>query len=351
MAGPEPIPGFDLYAELRISPSSTPAAIDAAWRSLVKRHHPDAQPSASDAGAAAANRIRRLNVAHDWLSDPNRRARYDRERVLRADATWRRSSRPAASTPAYTGPRAPARAAGGDRPGVPPEYRRVPPEWSRVPPATGPELRSLIGSRAFAVALVIIVAVIAVGGALTLFGALTGPSPVSDEGPLSGEGDRTADPDPSRGLDEANALAATIPDQVDGVVLLGESGPGVDLFGADAAGVDELVSRVGGRSDDVRAAYKGGTTPDGEEFLTVIALTVEPVAGADLAAEFRQMTDEDPEAGVSWSDGTAGGRTVAISRDVEDLETVSYLLSSTDAMYLVVASDGVLADEAIRSLP
>ena len=74
-------PTFDLYRELELDPSATPETIDAAWRSLVKQHHPDVNASASGA------RIRRLNVAHDWLSDPALRARYDATRPKMAPAS------------------------------------------------------------------------------------------------------------------------------------------------------------------------------------------------------------------------------------------------------------------------
>ena len=69
----EPVPTFDLYAELEVSPSATTPTIDAAWKSLMKRNHPDV------GGARAAERTVRLNIAHDWLTDPVRRARYDEE--------------------------------------------------------------------------------------------------------------------------------------------------------------------------------------------------------------------------------------------------------------------------------
>jgi curved DNA-binding protein CbpA len=51
-------------------------AVEVAWRALLKRHHPDVAGS----GADADERAKRINVAHDWLSDPELRARYDRER-------------------------------------------------------------------------------------------------------------------------------------------------------------------------------------------------------------------------------------------------------------------------------
>jgi hypothetical protein len=69
----EPVPTFDLYAELEVSPSATTPTIDAAWKSLMKRNHPDL------GGARAAGRTVRLNIAHDWLTDPVRRSRYDDE--------------------------------------------------------------------------------------------------------------------------------------------------------------------------------------------------------------------------------------------------------------------------------
>ncbi len=69
----EPVPTFDLYAELEVSPSATTPTIDAAWKSLMKRNHPDV------GGERAAGRTVRLNIAHDWLTDPARRTRYDEE--------------------------------------------------------------------------------------------------------------------------------------------------------------------------------------------------------------------------------------------------------------------------------
>ncbi len=71
------LPADDLYARLEISVDASPEAIEVAWRSLLRRHHPDV------AGATGLERSKRINVAHDWLSDATLRARYDRERGLR----------------------------------------------------------------------------------------------------------------------------------------------------------------------------------------------------------------------------------------------------------------------------
>ena len=71
------LPSDDLYARLGVPADASVEAIEIAWRGLLRRHHPDV---AGDEGLEVAKRI---NVAHDWLSDPALRARYDRERGLR----------------------------------------------------------------------------------------------------------------------------------------------------------------------------------------------------------------------------------------------------------------------------
>ena len=76
MAG-QLLPEDDLYARLEVSVDASPEAIELAWRALLRRHHPDV----AGEGAAALERAKRINVAHDWLSDPDLRARYDRERL------------------------------------------------------------------------------------------------------------------------------------------------------------------------------------------------------------------------------------------------------------------------------
>jgi hypothetical protein len=82
------LPDDDLYARLEVPRNASGEAIEIAWRALLKRHHPDvAGPNAAD----ALDRAKRINVAHDWLSDPALRARYDRDRGIgraRAGAAW-----------------------------------------------------------------------------------------------------------------------------------------------------------------------------------------------------------------------------------------------------------------------
>jgi hypothetical protein len=98
------LPSDDLYARLELPTNATPEAIEIAWRSLLRRHHPDV------AGPTGLEQSKRINVAHDWLSDPGLRSRYDRERGLgdgrrsRRRSSWPdieefRPARPAAPRP------------------------------------------------------------------------------------------------------------------------------------------------------------------------------------------------------------------------------------------------------------
>jgi curved DNA-binding protein CbpA len=97
------LPADDLYARLGVPPDASPEAIDLAWRGLLRKHHPDI------AGPAALELAKRINVAHDWLSDLSLRRRYDEERSDRGRG--RRDPPSAASTgaapPAATRRRAP----------------------------------------------------------------------------------------------------------------------------------------------------------------------------------------------------------------------------------------------------
>src|SRR3954470_2404084 len=70
------IPADELYARLELPADASFEAVEIAWRALLKRHHPDV----AGGDAAANDRAKRINVAHDWLSDSQLRARYDHER-------------------------------------------------------------------------------------------------------------------------------------------------------------------------------------------------------------------------------------------------------------------------------
>lgn len=80
----DPLPDFDLYAELGIPLDAGADLVERAWRAKVRESHPDLAGTAGE--SAATHRTTRLNIARDWLADPLKRARYDelrrpRERV------------------------------------------------------------------------------------------------------------------------------------------------------------------------------------------------------------------------------------------------------------------------------
>ncbi len=101
------VPEDDLYGRLQVAVDASPEAIELAWRALLKRHHPDV---AGD-DDAALERAKRINVAHDWLSDAGLRARYDRERLglgaipPRRARTGVRHGRPPRAWPPQPAPR------------------------------------------------------------------------------------------------------------------------------------------------------------------------------------------------------------------------------------------------------
>jgi hypothetical protein len=71
----DPLPEFDLYAELDVAPDADTGAIERAWRAGVRSVHPDRARTGEERAATA--RTARLNIAREWLMDPSKRARYD----------------------------------------------------------------------------------------------------------------------------------------------------------------------------------------------------------------------------------------------------------------------------------
>lgn len=62
----------DYYAILGVSPASEDVVIRAAYRALMRRYHPDTDPS-----GGTSDRARDINAAYAVLNDPEKRARYD----------------------------------------------------------------------------------------------------------------------------------------------------------------------------------------------------------------------------------------------------------------------------------
>src|SRR5258708_25202832 len=64
-----------LYEIIQVDPMAEPEVLEAAFRRLARKYHPDI--SALPDGA---QRMKELNGAYEVLRDPGRRAAYDRER-------------------------------------------------------------------------------------------------------------------------------------------------------------------------------------------------------------------------------------------------------------------------------
>ena len=103
----------DLYKLLQVDSEADPEVIQAAYRRLAQKFHPDLA-----AGPDAAERMVAINGAWEVLGDPDRRAAYDRQRdEARATAdAIARSAAQAATAPTRAAP--PHRPVGGA--GTPP---------------------------------------------------------------------------------------------------------------------------------------------------------------------------------------------------------------------------------------
>ena len=68
------------YRTLNISPDAKPEEIQRAYRSLARRYHPDL-----NSAPAASNLMAVINEAYEILSEPKRRAEYDRKHQKQND--------------------------------------------------------------------------------------------------------------------------------------------------------------------------------------------------------------------------------------------------------------------------
>lgn len=64
----------DYYVALNVEKTSNTATIENAYRKLARKYHPDVNPDNEE----AQNRYRQINEAHQVLTDPDARAKYDR---------------------------------------------------------------------------------------------------------------------------------------------------------------------------------------------------------------------------------------------------------------------------------
>ena len=72
------MPNFpDYYAILQVHPSATREVIDAAYRKLAAKYHPDVSTSPD-----ADDKMKQLNEAYEVLTDPAKRVAYDKSRGI-----------------------------------------------------------------------------------------------------------------------------------------------------------------------------------------------------------------------------------------------------------------------------
>jgi curved DNA-binding protein CbpA len=124
---------IDPYKVLQVDPEAEDEVIQAAYRRLAQKYHPD---RAGDADGSA--RMVAINTAWEMVRDPARRAAYDAERTAAARASVGRGAPPAG--PAGPGGAPHHRAAGaahsaGASPGPRPET--VSQDWTSGRSATG----------------------------------------------------------------------------------------------------------------------------------------------------------------------------------------------------------------------
>ncbi len=67
----------DPYETLKLARDATPEQVRSAYRKLAKQFHPDLNPG----NAAAEERFKAVNAANELLSDPDKRARFDRGEI------------------------------------------------------------------------------------------------------------------------------------------------------------------------------------------------------------------------------------------------------------------------------
>ena len=94
------------YQLLQVSPTADLEIITAAYRALIRRHHPDRNPSPNAEGTT-----KRLNEAWEVLSDAASRAEYDRSIAIKS---------PSAPPPPPRTPDPPTRETRPPRPEPPP---------------------------------------------------------------------------------------------------------------------------------------------------------------------------------------------------------------------------------------
>ena len=107
---------LDPYKTLQVDPEAEDEIIQAAYRRLARKYHPDV------AGDEASSRMAAINAAWDLIGDPATRRRYDDDQAVRAHSVGpaRRASPASSASPAAPPSRPTDPMATRERPATPP---------------------------------------------------------------------------------------------------------------------------------------------------------------------------------------------------------------------------------------
>lgn len=94
----------DYYETLQVHRLAEPEVIEAAYKKLAQKYHPDVNKSPS-----AMEKMKRINIAHDILCDPVKRKQYDFEWLRRKESPQRPAEAKPSSSMGDTRRRAPAK--------------------------------------------------------------------------------------------------------------------------------------------------------------------------------------------------------------------------------------------------
>jgi curved DNA-binding protein CbpA len=120
--------GLDPYKTLQVDPEAEDEVIQAAYRRLARKYHPDLAP-----GEEAAARMAAINAAWELIGDPATRAAFDRRRAAGTTS---------APTPAATSTGAPSPVPGGAAPSTRPASSPGPAPGTRPPETVSPDWTS-----------------------------------------------------------------------------------------------------------------------------------------------------------------------------------------------------------------
>jgi uncharacterized membrane protein len=255
------IPRVDLYGELGVDPSADSDAIEAAYRELIER-----QPEGG--GPGDVRRTARLRLARDWLTDTERRNRYDASRARAAvRAAGKQATRPHFDVPWPAADLARAEAEAAEEAAraaaettiawsaTPPDPMPASAAYAAAPPASAPVRRR---SRGPAVALGRVILVLAVAIATYLIAANLGWFNTAVSNP-------TATPQAQTPAPPSPTVATTLPPSIAPTTAPTAPGPsGVPLAVIQQGAFDTIQALIAAaKAGDVAAAqrYLGDSAP------------------------------------------------------------------------------------------